>query len=74
LRKIPKATAQMIEVPNMAPFRVASITSPEPMYSAAQTIDGPTSPKIAKPFGGGDILFDIDYSRSIFWIRFFYQT
>lgn len=36
----------------MAPVRVAMITSPEPMYSAVQTKDGPTRAKMAKPVAG----------------------
>ena len=41
LRKIPLTITQIIPVPNMAPLRVARITSPEPMYSDAQTMEGP---------------------------------
>ena len=36
----------------MAPVRVARMTSPEPIYSAAQTNDGPTRAKTARPTGG----------------------
>jgi hypothetical protein len=51
-KKIPRRIAQIPAVPRMAPVRVAMITSPEPMYSAAQTSDGPTSARIARPVNG----------------------
>ena len=44
-RRMPQRTP----VPGMAPVRVAMITSPEPMYSAHQIMEGPT---IARPRGG----------------------
>jgi len=63
-KKIPITTAQMMEWPNIAPVRVARIISPEPMYSAHQTKDGPTRAKIARPFGGDSILILAPYINS----------
>jgi hypothetical protein len=52
LRKIPLIRTHKIPVPKMAPLRVARITSPEPMYSEAQTIDGPRTARMASPVKG----------------------
>ena len=52
LRNTPTITTQSTPVPRMAPVRVARITSPEPMYSEHQTIDGPIANSSPKPTGG----------------------
>jgi hypothetical protein len=51
-KNTPIKMAHKIEVPNIAPVLVASITSPEPIYSAHHTIDGPIIEKIINPRGG----------------------
>jgi len=51
-RKIPNRTDHRSVELNIAPVRVASTTSPEPIYSPHHTNAGPTSAKTIKPFGG----------------------
>ncbi|MHC4540775.1 MAG: hypothetical protein ACYS74_13495 [Planctomycetota bacterium] len=50
-RKMPTTMVHSTAVPRIAPVRVAMITSPEPIYSAAQTKDGPTIARAARPTG-----------------------
>ena len=51
-KNMPTMTAQRTAEPSIAPVRVAKITSPEPIYSAHQTKDGPTKARTARPRGG----------------------
>ena len=52
LRKTPTTIAHSTLEPKIAPVRVARMTSPEPMNSAAQINEGPTRAKTASPTGG----------------------
>jgi hypothetical protein len=54
-RNMPKTTDHRIAELRIAPVRVASTTSPEPMYSAHQTKAGPTRARIFSPVGGAGI-------------------
>jgi len=51
-RNIPEMTTQLIPDPNMAPLRVASMTSPDPINSDTHTMDGPSTANMASPVRG----------------------
>ena len=61
-KNIPSTIAQSTVIPKIAPVRVAKITSPEPIYSAAHTIEGPKSAKTASPTGAFLILISLTCS------------
>ncbi len=59
LSRMASAIAHSTDVPSKAPVRVARMTSPEPMYSAHQTKDGPTTARMARPRGAMRMRFSI---------------
>ncbi|MBN2274594.1 MAG: hypothetical protein JXR41_01655 [Bacteroidales bacterium] len=49
-------TAQMTPMPRIAPVRVARMTSPDPMNSGHQMMEGPTSSSNDRPRGGEKLM------------------